>query len=97
MIDMPLATNASPPQHAHLMLRCTALLHSFRTRNTAPYHTERALTRLCCAAADVAPKPAACVPVRRYRRKHRNIDVTVLKRWAWQILQGLVYLVSRGP
>jgi hypothetical protein len=34
------------------------------------------------------------LPVHRYRRKHRNIDVTVLKRWAWQILQGLVYLVG---
>lgn len=32
----------------------------------------------------------------RYRRKHRNVDITVLKRWGWQILQGLVYLVSEG-
>mmetsp|Transcript_12386 Transcript_12386/g.33788 ORF Transcript_12386/g.33788 Transcript_12386/m.33788 type:complete len:565 (+) Transcript_12386:69-1763(+) len=35
--------------------------------------------------------------LRTYRRKHRNIDVTVLKRWAWQILQGLVYLHGHNP
>lgn len=30
----------------------------------------------------------------RYRKRHKHIDEQVLKRWAWQILQGLVYLVS---
>lgn len=33
----------------------------------------------------------------RYRRKHRNVDLVVLKRWAWQILQGLVYLHGHNP
>jgi len=35
--------------------------------------------------------------LRSYRRKHKNVDVTVLKRWAWQILQGLVYLHGHNP
>ena len=39
----------------------------------------------------------ACVLSRRYRKKHKNIDEQVLKRWAWQILQGLVYLHGHNP
>lgn len=35
--------------------------------------------------------------LRQYRKKHRNIDEQVLKRWAWQILQGLVYLHGHNP
>ncbi|KAG1675166.1 hypothetical protein FOA52_003389 [Chlamydomonas sp. UWO 241] len=36
--------------------------------------------------------------LRQYRRKHRNnVDLIVLKRWAWQILQGLVYLHGHDP
>mmetsp|Transcript_6314 Transcript_6314/g.13917 ORF Transcript_6314/g.13917 Transcript_6314/m.13917 type:complete len:717 (+) Transcript_6314:224-2374(+) len=35
--------------------------------------------------------------LRQYRRKHKNVDVVVLKRWAWQILQGLVYLHGHNP
>lgn len=33
----------------------------------------------------------------RYRKKHKHIDDTVLKRWAWQIVQGLVYLHGHEP
>lgn len=33
----------------------------------------------------------------RYRKKHKHIDEQVLKRWAWQILQGLVYLHGHNP
>jgi len=33
----------------------------------------------------------------RYRKKHKHIDEQVLKRWAWQILQGLVYLHAHEP
>ncbi len=32
----------------------------------------------------------------RYRKRHKHMDEQVLKRWAWQILQGLVYLVRAG-
>mmetsp|Transcript_30896 Transcript_30896/g.91879 ORF Transcript_30896/g.91879 Transcript_30896/m.91879 type:complete len:217 (-) Transcript_30896:2501-3151(-) len=35
--------------------------------------------------------------LRQYRRKHRNADLIVMKRWAWQILQGLVYLHAHNP
>ena len=36
--------------------------------------------------------------LRQYRKKHKRIDdQTVLKRWAWQILQGLVYLHAHEP
>ncbi|GAX78793.1 hypothetical protein CEUSTIGMA_g6230.t1 [Chlamydomonas eustigma] len=35
--------------------------------------------------------------LRQYRRKHRNVDVVVVKKWAWQILQGLVYLHGHNP
>ena len=34
---------------------------------------------------------------RRYRKRHRHIDGEVLKRWAWQILCGLVYLHGHSP
>lgn len=47
---------------------------------------------------------SACVLCRRewlyfcrYRKKHKHIDEQVLKRWAWQILQGLVYLHAHEP
>lgn len=33
----------------------------------------------------------------RYRRRHRHIDDDVMKRWAWQILCGLVYLHGHNP
>ena len=33
----------------------------------------------------------------RYRKKHKHIDPEVLKRWAWQILCGLVYLHGHTP
>eukprot|EP00798_Chlamydomonas_sp_ICE-L_P030373 gene30373-35379_t len=35
--------------------------------------------------------------LRQYRRKHKNVDTLVIKRWAWQILQGLVYLHGHNP
>lgn len=35
--------------------------------------------------------------LRQYRKKHKHIDENVLKRWAWQILQGLVYLHGHKP
>lgn len=43
------------------------------------------------AANDGAPRP------RRYRKRHKHIDPEVLKRWAWQILCGLVYLHGHTP
>lgn len=33
----------------------------------------------------------------RYRKKHRSTDPEVVKRWAWQILCGLVYLHGHAP
>ncbi len=33
----------------------------------------------------------------RYRKKHKHIDESVLKRWAYQILQGLLYLHGHDP
>lgn len=35
--------------------------------------------------------------LRQYRKRHRHIDDEVLKRWAWQILCGLVYLHGHSP
>lgn len=34
---------------------------------------------------------------RRYRQKHKNLNKNALKRWGWQILQGLVYLHGHTP
>lgn len=36
-------------------------------------------------------------PLRRHRRAHKHLSRRVLKRWAWQILQGLVYLHGHHP
>lgn len=33
----------------------------------------------------------------RYRKRHRFLDSEVMKRWAWQILCGLVYLHGHTP
>ena len=33
----------------------------------------------------------------RYRKRHKQMDWEVLKRWAWQILCGLVYLHGHTP
>ncbi|KAK9834073.1 hypothetical protein WJX81_007927 [Elliptochloris bilobata] len=35
--------------------------------------------------------------LRQYRKRHKHIDPEVLKRWAWQILCGLVYLHGHTP
>lgn len=35
--------------------------------------------------------------LRQYRKRHKQIDEEVLKRWAWQILCGLVYLHGHAP
>ncbi|KAF2284391.1 hypothetical protein GH714_021395 [Hevea brasiliensis] len=35
--------------------------------------------------------------LRQYRKKHRNVDLKALKRWARQILMGLSYLHSHKP
>eukprot|EP00884_Botryococcus_braunii_P009087 jgi/Botrbrau1/1817/Bobra.146_1s0015.1 len=35
--------------------------------------------------------------LRQYRKKHKHVDSEVLKRWAWQILCGLVYLHGHTP
>lgn len=35
--------------------------------------------------------------LRQYRKRHKHIDEQVLKRWSWQILQGLVYLHGHNP
>lgn len=45
------------------------------------------------AAAFALQLPRAC----RYRQKHKNLGKNALKRWAWQILQGLVYLHGHNP
>lgn len=47
-----------------------------------------------------------CLPVaeiflsgtlRQYRKKMRVMNESILKRWAWQILEGLVYLHGHDP
>jgi hypothetical protein len=43
------------------------------------------------------PPRSSFAPPPRYRKKHKRIDEQVLKRWAWQILQGLVYLHAHDP
>jgi WNK lysine deficient protein kinase len=35
--------------------------------------------------------------LRQYRKRHKHVDDEVLKRWAWQILCGLVYLHGHNP
>ncbi|KAK9207209.1 hypothetical protein WN943_017494 [Citrus x changshan-huyou] len=35
--------------------------------------------------------------LRQYRKKHKNVDIKVIKNWARQILHGLVYLHSHNP
>ncbi|GIL91128.1 hypothetical protein Vretimale_9573 [Volvox reticuliferus] len=35
--------------------------------------------------------------LRQYRRRHKHADLPAIKRWAWQILQGLVYLHGHNP
>lgn len=35
--------------------------------------------------------------LRQYRKRHKHVDAEVLKRWAWQILCGLVYLHGHNP
>jgi WNK lysine deficient protein kinase len=53
----------------------------------------------CVNGSFSAPSPSRTreVHVRRYRQKHKNLGKNALKRWAWQILQGLVYLHGHNP
>ena len=47
-----------------------------------------------CIAGLRCMRPRQCC---RYRQKHKNLGKNALKRWAWQILQGLVYLHGHNP
>jgi WNK lysine deficient protein kinase len=42
------------------------------------------------------PNPC-CVAPRRYRKKHKLISEQAIKRWAFQILEGLLYLHAHDP
>lgn len=33
----------------------------------------------------------------RFRARHKHLELNVLKKWAWKILQGLVYLHGHNP
>lgn len=44
-----------------------------------------------------SPAPLLLHPPRRYRKRHKHIDEEVVKRWAYQILCGLVYLHGHSP
>ncbi|XP_050228315.1 serine/threonine-protein kinase WNK8 isoform X2 [Mercurialis annua] len=35
--------------------------------------------------------------LRKYRKKHKNVDIKAIKNWARQILRGLYYLHSHNP
>ena len=52
-----------------------------------------ALPRCACSLGAGVLPARAC----RYRKRHKHIDEEVLKRWAWQILCGLVYLHGHSP
>jgi len=56
-----------------------------------------AATSAALRTARRAPERAAAAPAGRYRKRHKHIDPEVLKRWAWQILCGLVYLHGHTP
>ncbi len=58
----------------------------------------------CSSNPTSAPLPPYTVPhslrvllAARYRRRHKHADLSAIKRWAWQILQGLVYLHGHNP
>ena len=61
--------------------------------------TQRCAMRVGPPVTAFMPDQGALMPgiVCRYRKRHRHIDVEVLKRWAWQILCGLVYLHGHSP
>ena len=44
-----------------------------------------------------APQYFTSGTLRQYRKKHRAISETAIKRWAYQILEGLVYLHAHDP
>ena len=50
-----------------------------------------------CDGASRVLRPSDVVSSCRYRKRHKHIDPEVLKRWAWQILCGLVYLHGHTP
>lgn len=35
--------------------------------------------------------------LKKFRAKHKHLELKVLKKWAWQVLQGLVYLHGHDP
>lgn len=49
----------------------------------------------CCACRH-HPQPVAC-SICRYRKKHKHISEQAIKRWAFQILEGLLYLHAHDP
>ena len=54
------------------------------------------MTCLTCCPVPLSARPPAPA-MHRYRKRHKHIDEEVLKRWAWQILCGLVYLHGHNP
>ena len=68
----------------------------FGSRSAAPLRFPAADVTSVAPGCPCLPWPsssAAC----RYRKRHKHIDEEVLKRWAWQILCGLVYLHGHNP
>jgi serine/threonine protein kinase len=53
----------------------------------------------CCGSRGLYLKSACVHRLRscRYRQKHKKLNKIALKKWAWQILQGLVYLHGHDP
>ncbi|KAK3256347.1 hypothetical protein CYMTET_34512 [Cymbomonas tetramitiformis] len=50
-----------------------------------------------CSEVNFITEIFSCGTIRQYSQKHKHIDLKVLKNWAWQILEGLVYLHTREP
>jgi serine/threonine protein kinase len=50
-----------------------------------------------CPPAGAPIQTAHCVAACRYRKKHKLISEQAIKRWAFQILEGLLYLHAHDP
>lgn len=61
-----------------------------------PYWCAGSSPALACLTPGL-PVSSPALFARRYRKRHKHIDEEVVKRWAWQILCGLVYLHGHNP
>jgi serine/threonine protein kinase len=70
------------------------IIHQHRNAQDDEWVTVKAINRYLLA---VITEVFCSGTLRQYRKKVKVMNESILRRWAWQILQGLLYLHGHDP